>query len=82
MTVSPMPVKAITGTRLEVCGGRRLEGELRVSGAKKSVKLSLYVCKVQGVNASAKEALQRAHSDKTAGLMGRIRDLPLFLGVE
>jgi hypothetical protein len=45
---------------------------------KKSAELAMYVCKVQGVNASAKAALQDMHSAKMAGLMGRIRDLPLF----
>jgi predicted Ser/Thr protein kinase len=53
-----------------------------VTGAKKSIKVSLFVCKVQGMNASAKEALRQAHSEKTAGLMSRIRDLPLFLCTE
>jgi hypothetical protein len=53
-----------------------------MTGAKKSIKVSLYVCQVQGMNASAKEALRLAHFDKTAGLMGRIRDLPLFICIE
>ena len=53
-----------------------------IKGTKKVVDMSLYVCKVQGVNGSAKEALRRAHLDKTAGLMDRIRDLPLFLCAE
>ena len=53
-----------------------------LKGTIKMVDASLYVCKVQGVNAAAKEALRQAHSDKTAGLMDRIRELPLFLCAE
>ncbi|MEA5391513.1 UDP-N-acetylglucosamine 1-carboxyvinyltransferase [Cyanobium gracile UHCC 0139] len=44
MTVSPMPVKAIAGTRLEISGGRRLDGELRVSGAKNSALVLMAAC--------------------------------------
>ncbi len=44
MTVSPMPVKAIAGTRLEISGGRRLEGEIRVSGAKNSALVLMAAC--------------------------------------
>ena len=44
MTVSPMPVKAIAGTRLEISGGRRLDGELRVSGAKNSTLVLMAAC--------------------------------------
>lgn len=44
MTVSPMPVKVIAGTRLEISGGRRLDGELRVSGAKNSALVLMAAC--------------------------------------
>jgi hypothetical protein len=52
---------------------------LYLAGSKKSVHVSVYMCKVRGVNEAAKEELRRIHSDKTAALMARIRDLPLFL---
>ncbi len=44
MTVSPMPVKVIAGSRLEVSGGRRLDGEVRVSGAKNSALVLMAAC--------------------------------------
>ncbi len=44
MTVSPMPVKAIAAGRLEISGGRRLDGDLRVSGAKNSALVLMAAC--------------------------------------
>jgi UDP-N-acetylglucosamine 1-carboxyvinyltransferase len=44
MTVSAAPAQKLVHPRLEVSGGRRLEGELRVSGAKNSALVLMAAC--------------------------------------
>jgi UDP-N-acetylglucosamine 1-carboxyvinyltransferase len=44
MTLTAAPVKALLQPRLEIEGGRRLSGELRVSGAKNSALVLMAAC--------------------------------------
>jgi UDP-N-acetylglucosamine 1-carboxyvinyltransferase len=44
MTLSVAPRKQLLDTRLEVSGGQRLAGELRVSGAKNSALVLMAAC--------------------------------------
>jgi len=44
MTLSAAPAKQLLDTRLEVTGGQRLSGELRVSGAKNSALVLMAAC--------------------------------------
>ncbi|HYP03974.1 MAG TPA: UDP-N-acetylglucosamine 1-carboxyvinyltransferase, partial [Cyanobium sp.] len=44
MTVTSAPAQKLLHPRLEVCGGRRLSGELRVSGAKNSALVLMAAC--------------------------------------
>jgi UDP-N-acetylglucosamine 1-carboxyvinyltransferase len=44
MTLSAVPVIAVTNPRLEISGGQRLEGEVRVSGAKNSALVLMAAC--------------------------------------
>ena len=44
MTVSAVPAATLLKPRLEILGGRRLQGELRVSGAKNSALVLMAAC--------------------------------------